>query len=120
MKLKICFRLHDNDNLFPIQFTRSIAARLRALFAEVLLTIVGCGVDEVVEADALLEGVLATDGAAVAVVAVEAAVEFEVVAAGTPDVADKMRYIKAFAVNLLQWRENKNEYKFRDLTKKSI
>ena len=57
MKLKICFRLDDNDNLFPIQFTRSIAARLRALFAEVLLTIVGCGVDEVVEADALLEGV---------------------------------------------------------------
>lgn len=81
--------------------TRSIAALLKALFADVLLTIVGCGVNELFEAAAvaLFDGLFGFEDDAVVVAA---AVEFAVVAVRTPDVADRMRYIRAFAVNLFK------------------
>ena len=60
--------------------TRSIAALLKALLADVLLTIVGCGVNELLEAApvALFDGIFGFEGAAV--VAAAGAVEFATVA----------------------------------------
>ena len=82
--------------------TRSMAALLRALLADVLLTTIGC-CDAVVDAafDALFDaGVFAVDG-----LMDEAAVDGPVAEVragprGTPDVADRMRYIRALAVSL--------------------
>jgi hypothetical protein len=69
--------------------------------AEVLLTIVGCGVNELLEAAvALFDGLFGFEG--VAVVAAVAVAEFETDAVWAPDVADRMRYIRAFAVNLFK------------------
>ena len=78
-----------------------MAALLRALLADVLLTTIGC-CDAVVDAafDALFDaaGVFAVDG-----LMDEAAVDVAEVRAGprgTPEVADRMRYIRALAVSL--------------------
>jgi hypothetical protein len=70
-----------------------MAALLKALLAGIRLNEAACCVATVVDGadDGVLEVVDAAD---------EVAVELRVEASGTPDVAERMRYIKALAVNL--------------------
>ena len=83
-----------------------MAARLRALLADVLLTTIGC-CDAAVDAafDALFDaGVFAVDALMEEAAVDGPDVELTAGPRGTPEVADRMRYIRAFAVSL--WKRN--------------
>ncbi len=95
-------------NLSPIlqfknQITRSIAALRSALLADVLLTTIGCC--DVADADAEFEtvfdaGVFDVDGLIDEPAVDGPVVEVRAGPRGTPEVADRMRYIRALAVSL--------------------
>ena len=82
-----------------LTLTRSIAALLSALFAGIRLKVI---VDwaEVVAVDGVAEGVFE-------VLEVDDAAVVELEASGTPEVADRMRYIRALAVNLSRTSKEK-------------